>query len=528
MMTGEAPYLPSWIILCAKYSSILSSLIIFANIFMHLRNYRKPFQQRLMIRIQLIVPLFACSCYSMLSNPSSVLNKYVLESIREVYEAFVIYTFFTLLTDMLGGEKNIVILKSGSKPVSHPGVLRYIFPEADISDPYTLLAIKRGILQYVWLKPIICLSTILCEIFGWYDVNDLGITSIYLWLTILYNLSVTASLYCLAFFWKILWNDLKKFSPIGKFLCVKLIIFASYWQGVILSILSYAGLLPKLDNGDEKNTNIGIYIQNALLCTELVGFAIGHCFSFSYTPFKISAIPSGRVLFVYALKDICGIHDLVHDFKLTFYGDYYKDYKKFDSVEALIAHPDSSARMSRINQGLRYYSDGTQKHWLPNNHNFIQPQAKNSETNTFFLTSFFEDLHHETRSSQSVGTSLRGLHSASLAMAASPPGSPKTTESVNPQRVSLVEALNGDGFFYDNEYLDEDEVFYEKAASIINNYNLDSSEIRKLINYPISDDVVHAHVFGYKVKKLRKERLGNAETGDVGTSLHQGNYGTIV
>lgn len=88
--------LPQWIYIISFYSSITSTIIILLSIYFHLLNYRKPFQQRLMIRIQLIVPLFAISCYSMLINQTSPINKFLLEPIREVYEAFVIYTFFII------------------------------------------------------------------------------------------------------------------------------------------------------------------------------------------------------------------------------------------------------------------------------------------------------------------------------------------------------------------------------------------------------------------------------------------------
>ena len=174
--------LPHWVVSVSGWSALFSALIIFVSIFMHLLNYRKPFQQRLMIRIQLIVPMFALSCYSMLVNPTAVYNKFIIEPLREIYEAFVIYTFFSLLTDMLGGAKSIVIMTSGRPPVAHPGFLRFILPKLDILDPRTLLGIKRGILQYVWLKPFICFGVLLLEMLGWYDVNDLGLKSLYLWL----------------------------------------------------------------------------------------------------------------------------------------------------------------------------------------------------------------------------------------------------------------------------------------------------------------------------------------------------------
>ncbi|CAH2351360.1 transmembrane protein 184 homolog [[Candida] railenensis] len=538
--------LPSWVYVVSGYSSVISSLIIFTCINLHFLNYRKPFEQRLMVRIQLIVPMFALSCYCMLVNPHSIFNKYILEPIREIYEAFVIYTFFSLLTQMLGGERSIIIRTSGREPVSHPGLLRYILPAMDISEPTTFLNIKRGILQYVWLKPIICFSILFTEALGYYNGDDLGWTSLNLWLTLLYNMSVSLSLYCLAIFWKILWTDLKPFNPVGKFLCVKLIIFASYWQGVILMIVNFMGWLPPVSPGDGKSrddngqgaADLGPGIQNALLCVELILFSIGHWYSFSYKPFTISHIPNGRLQFIYAVKDTFGINDLIHDFQLTFYGDYYKDYQQFDSVEALISHPESRGRMSRINQGLRYHSDGTQKHWLPSN----QPNSNNvyvgvngvgnSSTNKHKIQSTSENqaLPSENnnsinnsapsvRSMATTGTSIRGMYSPSIPPSISPStGSP----SLLPQQsstLSMTEILNHDSsVMYDDEYLDEDELYYSQATSVINNYNLDQIEVKRLLNYPIVDEVIVGHEFGHKVKKLRaeRERLVSAR-----------NYGTV-
>ncbi|KND97659.2 hypothetical protein QG37_06058 [Candidozyma auris] len=493
-----------------------------------------------MIRIQLIVPLFAISCYLMLRDPTAVFNKFVVEPVREIYEAFVIYTFFSLLTDMLGGAKSIVIMTSGRPPVDHPGFMKWIFPPLDISDPRTFLAIKRGILQYVWLKPLICFGVLFSELLGWYNVNDMGVTSLYLWFTIVYNFSVSLSLYCLAIFWKILWNDLKPFNPMGKFLCVKLIIFASYWQGVILAILNFVGVLPGDSSQDENGApNIGVSIQNALLCVELIAFAIGHWFSFSYKPFTISHMPSGRVKFYYALRDMFGIKDLVIDFALTFYGDYYKDYKQFDSVEALIAHPSSKSRMGRINQGLRYQPDGKQKHWLPSQNLQASPQAPASASirSTSEINAISNHIYHQQSGrSQSIyapslvstGTSTRAIYSNSPK--GSPPASPllsdshsiKTTPSnldEEPERISEVLKKINPEVNYDDELLDEDEQFFQAACSVVNNYNLDQSEVKQLINYPIVDELISGHEYGYKVKKLRADRLRHQQ------NLH--GYGSV-
>lgn len=518
---GQA--LPAIVKTAAFYSCVVSTVIILVNVLCHLFNYRKPLQQRLMIRIQLILPLFAASCYVMLTD-ESMFVKMLLTSLREVYEAFVIYTFFSLLTMMLGGERNIIILTSGRPPVLFGPLL------LDISDPNTFLYIKRGILQYVWMKPAICLLMIVCDVF---HISSFDFSSPYLWLTIVYNLSVTISLYCLAIFWKILWSDLKPFNPVGKFLCVKLIIFASYWQGIIIGLLNAFHLLP--ESGD-----FGVLLQNALLCIELIAFAIGHWFSFSFTPFTIKNLPYGKLRFKYALKDIFGIKDLVYDFKLTFYGDYYKDYKHFDSVEAMIAHPSSKGRISRINQGLRYHHNGKQKHWLPQQlivHQSLEIIHSTSDmTYEPSITSHGGDQNRagepsnsSTRAYQPSNSSIRAIYQ--LSIDASWRGTNSISEANFPSPIlqpnsSIAEMLNQDNspIDYDNEEFEQDEQLYTHACQVINNYNLDQKETKKLLNYPIIDDLIHAHAYGYRVNKLRKERLRNSEESD----RDLGTYGSLA
>lgn len=210
------------LLICGASSGI-SIVISMLAVYLQLANYRKPFEQRLIVRIQLMVPLYLVTCFVSLYHPP--LGKFI-EPIREIYELFVIYTFFNLLTEMLGGERNILHFTLGRPPVEHPSPTCHVLDPIDISDPYHFVLLKRGVLQYVWLKPILCATILTSEFFGVYDVNDLGIFSVYLWTTIIYNMSVTVSLYCLAMFWKCLYADLKPFNPWGKFLCVKLIIFA--------------------------------------------------------------------------------------------------------------------------------------------------------------------------------------------------------------------------------------------------------------------------------------------------------------
>lgn len=49
--------------------------------------------------------------------------------------------------------------------------------------------------------------------------------------------------------------------------------------------------------------------------------------------------------------------------------------------------------------------------------------------------------------------------------------------------------------------------FIRESIRIINNYGLEDNQIKKLLNYPIVDEVIDSHVYGYKVQKLRQRQL---------------------
>ena len=84
-------------------------------------------------------------------------------------QAFTIYTFLQLLINFIGGERALIILMTGRPPVSHPWPLNLVCSKIDISDPHTFLAIKRGILQYTWVKPLLSVATIIMKATGTYQ-----------------------------------------------------------------------------------------------------------------------------------------------------------------------------------------------------------------------------------------------------------------------------------------------------------------------------------------------------------------------
>lgn len=148
-----------------------------------------------------------------------------------------------------------------------------------------------------------------------------------------------------------------------KFLCIKLIIFASYWQGFFLSILVWLGAIPDDVKGYTPD-NIAAAIQNALICFEMPAFALGHWYAFSWHDYADPTISAARMPVLYAFRDAFGIRDLIEDTKETFGGKNY-EYRLFDSYDDVLTHEDSESRMARMMEGMRYERGGKGKYWIP-------------------------------------------------------------------------------------------------------------------------------------------------------------------
>ncbi|OQD71437.1 hypothetical protein PENPOL_c001G05745 [Penicillium polonicum] len=365
---GTGSSLARAIIIVTGVSALISSLLSFVSIWFQAKNYRKPLLQRYVVRILLMVPIFAVSSWTSII---SLRAAQFLDPVRDIYEAFTIYTFFQLLINFLGGERAVIIMAHGRPPISHAWPLNHFLPKIDISDPHTFLAVKRGILQYAWLKPVLALASIIMKATDTYQEGYIGLGSGYLWTGIIYNVSVTISLYSLAMFWVCLHDDLTPFRPVPKFLCVKLIIFASYWQGFFLSILQWLGALGNV--AGYTPDNLAAAIQDSLICFEMPLFAMAHWYAFSWHDYADPTVSAARMPVKYALRDAFGGRDLVEDTKFTIRGKNY-GYRVFDSGDNIIPHEESGSRVKRVMAGMRYERGGKAKYWIP------KPGEANSRT----------------------------------------------------------------------------------------------------------------------------------------------------
>ncbi|ORZ26781.1 organic solute transporter Ostalpha-domain-containing protein [Lobosporangium transversale] len=361
---GSGAELPSIAVWAAGGFAFTATMISMVAIWMQLKHYRKPLLQRYVVRILLMVPIFAISSWISLVSLSMA---FYVDALRDIYEAFVIYCFFGLLVSYLGGERSLLLMLHGRPYTKHLFPVCLWHKEIDVGDPYSFLFIKRGILQYVYVKPVLAAATMLLKSNGAYNDGSISLESGYFWVSFIYNLSVCLSLYCLGVFFMATQDDLEEFRPIPKFLSIKVVIFFSFWQGFAISLLVATGLMSNT------SPEIAVAIQDFLICFEMVFAALGHWYAFSHRDYTETDIQSARMPVYYAIRDACGIQDIIQDSLETLKGTRFT-YRTFEPSEGMATVGKS--RDGRIAAGLRYSQGGQTKYWLPEPESPVGPMTE--------------------------------------------------------------------------------------------------------------------------------------------------------
>jgi len=119
--------------------------------------------------------------------------------------------------------------------------------------------------------------------FQLYDESELGWRNGYIYILLFINLSVLYAFAALAAFYSKLKIKLKPFKPIGKFLCIKFIIFFVFWQSVLIYCLVQVGWIRRM--GPYSAASLSSQLQDLLICMEMFVLSLAHLHSFSYLPF---------------------------------------------------------------------------------------------------------------------------------------------------------------------------------------------------------------------------------------------------
>ena len=103
-------------------------------------------------------------------------------------------------------------------------------PLSPPSPPRFYNQCKTLILQFVLVEPILAAITFILSLTGGYSEGDFSPTSGYLWIMLTQNTSISVCLYYLVLFWCALGEELEAFSPVGKFLCIKVFFYFLFFN----------------------------------------------------------------------------------------------------------------------------------------------------------------------------------------------------------------------------------------------------------------------------------------------------------
>lgn len=251
------------------------------EIILHVINYTQPHLQKHIIRIIWMVPIYALNAWFALRFKETAIY---LDTVRECYEAYVIYNFMAYLLNYLWTQHpQLQIELSRKRQQKHiiPFCCLPVWPMGNT----IIQNCKHGVLQYTIVRPVTTVIALICELNHKYDEGDFNFKSAWSYLVIINNISQIWAMYCLVLFYQATKDMLAPIKPVPKFLCVKFVVFFSFWQAVVIAAFTKFGWITSTEFYDYKKEDIATAIQDFCICIEMFLAAVMHYFAFSHKPF---------------------------------------------------------------------------------------------------------------------------------------------------------------------------------------------------------------------------------------------------
>lgn len=367
---GTDPHLIAWF--SAGAFVLLGFPVSMWGIVGHLANYNQPSVQVYIVRILWMVPIYSIESWLAMRFHKQAIY---IETLRDFYESYVLYSFLQFLIEVLGGEENLVLMLKDKSPtrgvhmwglqwcvkpwlMGQPvrrlsgsvssnnspantselnnipgdessddcspdkaslvqvsvgastsegvGSMSNTRPRSSTSHSFRqsqrhrptkrvfwkspfFIKCKFGVLQYVLLKFLCAIAVLILEWQGLYNEGHFNWSSGYLYICILTNVSQCWALYTLIFFYYATKTELSPIRPVGKFLSVKALVFFTWWQSVLISVVYQMGMIPNYRK-DWTPEDVAKGIQDYLICVEMFAAAIVHSFVFPHTEYSVDVV----------------------------------------------------------------------------------------------------------------------------------------------------------------------------------------------------------------------------------------------
>ncbi|KEG14285.1 f2o10.10 protein-like protein [Trypanosoma grayi] len=278
---------PSFI---AGYCAIFATILSLFQILEHLVCFSDPECQMKVVRILFMVPLYAMISWICILAPNAA--EY-LNLIRDAYESYAIYAFFQLMLALMGGVDTVyrTLMLEERPPIQH--FFPFCWMEPVKVSPTFVRNCRLCLFQFMVVKPLVTMVVIILT-----AKNEMGsildVSKGSFWTTLVYNASITIAFTALVYFYTGLKEYMEGTNAFMKFLCIKVVVFLSFWQGILIQLLSATHMLPSFQYWSEDRVSEGL--QDLLICVEMlfVAFAHRYCFgSDAYAPASVVTMEEG-------------------------------------------------------------------------------------------------------------------------------------------------------------------------------------------------------------------------------------------
>jgi len=132
-------------------------------------------------------------------------------------------------------------------------------------------------MQFVLFRPLTTTANVVLKKLDYYGAGDgpSDYRAPQFYITIVQNVSIFVAFTGLLKFYHAVDKDLSWCRPLAKFLCIKGVVFMTFWQGLAITILA-----QMTDVAGEDKTEWAMSAQNFLICLEMLLFSIAHFYCF--------------------------------------------------------------------------------------------------------------------------------------------------------------------------------------------------------------------------------------------------------
>lgn len=284
------------------------------QIALHLNYYNEPELQRHVVRIILMVPIYAMVSWLSLRWLSC---RRWLEPLRECYEAVVLYSFYCYLISYLRLHTGSYDEWVAQLPPQHPQrplnnrLGRMIGVKTIERGEDFMHAMRQGVLAYVFVRPCLALIQVACMITHNWGEGQFTLRTGWLWCNLTNNITQFWALYSLVAMYHATHHELTDIQPLRKFIIIKMVVFFSFWQGFVLSILGWFRLIGRDNWTTYQTKTLAHGIQDVIICMECLPAALVFAWAF---PARDYMAPGQRASTMFHnVVDMFDIRDLGRD-----------------------------------------------------------------------------------------------------------------------------------------------------------------------------------------------------------------------